>query len=99
MEKPIKTFEETLAEEMRDPEFREGFLQAKAEIEAFARKRDSRRANGRSRRGRCGRPESGERSGAVRQAPRRQLKALLEGLAESPRNPLEMRADRRKFSF
>lgn len=46
MEKPIKTFEETLAEEMRDPEFREGFLQAKAEIEAFARKRDLCRANG-----------------------------------------------------
>ena len=46
MAKPIKTFEETLAEEMRDPEFREGFLQAKAEIETFARKRDSCRANG-----------------------------------------------------
>lgn len=46
MSKPLKTFDETLAEEMKNPEFREGFLQAKAELEEFARIRDMRLATG-----------------------------------------------------
>ena len=46
MSKPLKTFDETLTEEMKNPEFREGFLQAKAELEEFARIRDMRLAAG-----------------------------------------------------
>ncbi len=30
--KPLKSFEETLAEEMKDPQFEEEFLQSKAEL-------------------------------------------------------------------
>ncbi len=46
MNKPLKSFDETLAEQMQNPEFREGFLQAKAELEEFARIRDQRLAAG-----------------------------------------------------
>ena len=46
MSRAHKTFEETLAEQMQNPEFREGFLRAKAELEEFARVRDMRRASG-----------------------------------------------------
>lgn len=46
MNKAIKTFEETLAEQMQNPEFREGFLQAQAELEEFARIRNMRIASG-----------------------------------------------------
>ena len=46
MSRAHKTFEETLAEQMQNPEFREGFLRAKAELEEFARIRDMRRASG-----------------------------------------------------
>lgn len=46
MTKPLKTFDETLAEEMKNPEFREGFLQAKFELEEFARIRDLRNKTG-----------------------------------------------------
>ena len=46
MNKPLKSFDETLAEQMQNPEFREGFLQAKAELEEFARIRDLRLAAG-----------------------------------------------------
>lgn len=46
MNKPLKSFDETLAEQMQNPEFRAGFLQAKAELEEFARIRDLRLAAG-----------------------------------------------------
>lgn len=46
MEKPIKTFEETLAEEMRDPEFREGFLLAGGGNRSVRSKENSCRASG-----------------------------------------------------
>ena len=46
MTKPLKTFDETLAEEMKNPEFREGFLQAKFALEEFARIRDLRNKTG-----------------------------------------------------
>lgn len=46
MNKPLKSFNETLAEQMQNPEFREGFLQAKTELEEFARIRDLRLAAG-----------------------------------------------------
>ena len=46
MSKPLKTFEETLADQMKNPEFQEGFLQAKEELEEFARIREVRRASG-----------------------------------------------------
>ncbi len=46
MSKPLKTFEETLADEMKDPEFREGYLRCRAELDDFARIRDMPRASG-----------------------------------------------------
>ena len=46
MSKAIKSFEETLAEEMQNPEIREGFLQAQAELAEFARIRDLRLVSG-----------------------------------------------------
>lgn len=46
MPRTHKTFEETLTEQMQNPEFRAGFLRAKAELEEFARIRDMRRASG-----------------------------------------------------
>lgn len=46
MTKPFKTFDETLADEMENPEFREGYLQAKSELEEFARIRDLRNKTG-----------------------------------------------------
>lgn len=46
MAKAIKSFEETLAEQMQNPEFRAEFLQAQAELEEFAKIRELRKASG-----------------------------------------------------
>ena len=46
MTKPLRTFDETLADEMKNPEFREGFLQATFELEEFASIRDLRNKTG-----------------------------------------------------
>ena len=42
MTKPLKTLDETLAEEMRNSEFRDGYLQAKTELEEFVKIRELR---------------------------------------------------------
>lgn len=44
--KPLKTFEETLAEEMKDPEFREEFIKASAELDEFLKFRKLREDSG-----------------------------------------------------
>ena len=46
MNKPLKTFEETLEEQMQDPVFRKGFLQAQQELDVFLRIRELRLSSG-----------------------------------------------------
>ena len=46
MNKPLKTFEETLEEQMQDPVFRKGFLQAQQELDEFLRIRELRLSSG-----------------------------------------------------
>ena len=49
MNRPLKTFDETLADEMKDPEFRLEFLQRQADLDAFERIREIRLSSGLTR--------------------------------------------------
>lgn len=49
MTKPLKTFDETLADEIEDPEFRLEFLQAQADFDAFERIKEIRLSSGLTR--------------------------------------------------
>lgn len=46
MNKPLKTFEETLEEQMQDPVFRKGLLQAQQGLDEFLRIRELRLSSG-----------------------------------------------------
>ena len=68
MSKAIKSFEDTLAGQMQDPVFREGFLQAQAELKALAKVREVRRTSG-----------LGRKAAAQRMKPSRAAAARFEG--------------------
>lgn len=61
--KPLKTFEETLTEEMKDPEFREEFLKASTELnDEFAKLRKPRETAELSQQGTAARMEPSQSS-------------------------------------